>query len=184
MKQHLEIEYKSILHRSSFEAFQRAWNFSDAKKQVNLYYDTKDNTLLNQKMMARIRLIDNTYEFTLKIPQTDGVLEHELVLDSLDLGQSESLTDLFSTLGVAVDQLQEVAQSTTYRQTFADLYGTWCLDHSVFDAHEDYEIEYELFDANALAYDHFLDTLKTMNVNYEKARPKYIRARFPDPSKF
>ena len=184
MKQHLEIEYKSILNRSSFEAFQLHWSFSSAIKQVNIYYDTPTNTLLNQKKMARIRVLDHALEFTLKIPQEDGVLEHELTLDSLDLAHSTAIKDLLSDFSVDVHTLTEVARSTTYRQTYEDQYGTWCLDHSIFNTHEDYEIEYELFTANENAYAHFLDTLAVLNVNYEKARPKYIRARFPVPSKF
>lgn len=179
MKQNLEIEYKTILNESSYEKIQQAWNFSDGQKQVNVYLDTLNDDLFKQKKMCRLRLTD-IIEFTLKTPQRDGVMEHELILDSFDITQNSIINDLLSDNNINVNDLVEVARSYTLRKTFDDQYGTWCLDFTEFDHGSDYEIEYELFEYNENAFDHYLKTLENFGIEYKKSRPKYIRARFPD----
>lgn len=178
MKLNLEIEYKTLLDLESYERLQHAWNFSDGVKQVNIYLDTPDDALLKQKQMCRLRFTD-IIEFTLKTPQEDGVLEHEILLDSFDITTNESITNLLLDNNIDVYSLDEVARSYTMRQTFDDLYGTWCLDYTEYDHGVDYEIEYELFNYNADAFDHYVNKLKEMDIEYKKSRPKYIRARFP-----
>lgn len=179
MKQNLEIEYKTLLSPTSYDTLLSAWDFSDGVKQLNVYLDTQSHDLYNLKMMCRLRLTD-IIEFTLKVPQEDGVLEHELILDSFDITENSAITTLMSEFGVNVEDLIEVARSTTLRKTYDDDFGTWCLDYTEFDHGEDYEIEYELFSYHPDAFDHYVNKLNEFGIEYKKSRPKYIRARFPE----
>lgn len=179
MKHNLEIEYKTLLNEQNYLTLQDSWNFSDGEKQINVYLDTPDETLYKQSIMCRIRLTD-TVEFTLKIPQENGVIEKEMILDSFDLADNEAISSLLLDYGVDAASLTEIARSTTLRKTFEDTYGTWCLDYTEFDHGSDYEVEYELFEDNPKAFEHYLNQLKSLGIEYKKSRPKYIRARFPE----
>ena len=176
MKRNLEIEYKTLIERATFDAFRNALFFSAPVKQVNEYYDTENLRLFNQHIMCRIRVIDAYYEFTLKIPQADGVMEFEVILDENKLDLNDKVIDLLKSHSVNVSEMKNVATSTTFRSTFDDEYGTWCLDETHFDNSVDYEIEYELFGPHEKAYQHYVDTLDKYNIPFRKANPKFIRA--------
>lgn len=175
MKTNLEIEYKTLITQTEFERIQAAFPFAQAQVQTNVYFDTPEGALFDKKMMCRIRIIDNRYEFTLKIPQTDGVMEFEYQLDSLSLDHP-AIRTYFESLNLDALLLKETTRSETHRQIYEDTYGEWCLDETNFSHHKDYEIEYELFEANKKAYPHYVSTLKSLNIVSKEAQPKYIRA--------
>lgn len=180
MKQNLEIEYKTLLTEDEYKRLQEYLDFSDAKKQVNFYYDTIGNELLSKSMMVRVRVTDE-YEFTLKIPQKDGVLEVEQIVPDQSIQDNDDVKKLLETYGFDATKLVVVAKSTTYRQEFHDIYGVWCLDYTDFGHSFDFEIEYELDHYDESALPHYVSTLEKLNIKplHEKPRPKYIRARFP-----
>lgn len=175
MKQHLEIEFKTMLTKKEYESILAALPFGKEIIQQNDYYDNKDGLLFMNKMMCRIRTIDSGYLFTLKTPKKVGVLEHEMTLESASLN-NESLQIIEELLDTTNLQLIKIASSCTHRYEYNDTYGTWCLDYSVFDNHVDYELEYELFEDNEKAYPYFMDMLQMHNIVFEKSLPKYIRA--------
>lgn len=175
MKTNLEIEYKSLINKKEYQRFLDYFEFSREIIQTNVYFDTPDSKLYNQKMMCRIRIIEGAFEFTLKVPQSDGVMEFEVNLDQLSLDHP-AIKDHFCALGIDVLELSETCRSTTHRRIFVDEYGEWCLDDNAFNNHRDFEIEYELHEANEKAYPHFVDTLQLLNIEFKKADPKYIRA--------
>ncbi|QIK69093.1 CYTH domain-containing protein [Erysipelothrix sp. HDW6C] len=175
MKQHLEIEYKSMLTKADYDLLARSLPFGNAHVQLNEYYDTSDRQLFARESMCRIRTIGNRHEFTMKTPQPDGVLEHELELKAQNLND-ERLVEYFDDLGINVYELERVAFSRTLRKTYDDAYGTWCLDSTSFSNHQDYEIEYELFEANEKARPHYVNTLNQLGIEFKPSAPKYIRA--------
>ncbi len=175
MKTNLEIEYKSLINKTEYKKFLELFDFSREIIQTNVYFDTPDAKLYNLKMMCRIRIIEDVFEFTLKVPQSEGVMEFEVTLDELSLDHP-AIKEHFSTLGINVNELNETCRSTTHRRIFIDKYGEWCLDDNAFNNHHDFEIEYELHEANEKAYPHFVDTLQLLNIKFKKAEPKYIRA--------
>lgn len=175
MNQHLEIEYKSMIEESTAKRLLDLFQFETPKKQTNHYFDTIDKQLFKLGIMCRIREIDNTYLFTLKIPQSDGVLEFETELDSLSLDNIQIINKM-NEFGINTVEMLPVAKSVTHRSEYNDEYGMWCLDYSEFSNHNDIEIEYELHQANEKAYQHYVDTLKSLNIIIIKAKPKYIRA--------
>ena len=177
MKPNLEIEYKTLLTSDEYKAVDRFFSFDAVSEieQINIYFDDLNKTLFNKGMMCRVRLYNGLFEFTLKVPQTEGVLEYECFLDSLDLNHATVIEILAPHID-DVKKLVEVGRSTTIRKIHEDEYGQWCLDDNQFSHHHDYELEYELFGANDKAFDHFLKHLETLKITYKKAQPKYIRA--------
>lgn len=175
MKTNLEIEYKTLITLTDHQNIMNYFDFSEPTIQTNVYFDTENEDLLKLQMMCRVRVINDHFEFTLKVPQDDGVLEYELELNSLSLND-QRLLELFQKFDINAFNLNETTRSITSRRTFIDLYGEWCLDETQFECHKDYEIEYELHGSNEKAYPHFQDTLNRLNIEATKATPKYIRA--------
>lgn len=175
MKTNLEIEYKTLISQTDAQSLLDHFDFGPFVEQTNVYFDTRDSKLFNQKMMCRIRMINDHYEFTLKIPQPDGVLEYEYRLKGMNFNHL-AIHQLFEELDINTEDLYEITRSTTKRRVFSDEYGDWCLDETRFPNHSDFEIEYELHEANEKAYPHYVDTLRYLDIDYNKAEPKYIRA--------
>lgn len=178
MEKQIEIEFKTLLSEEEYKQLFKS-TFQDAKKTVqrNDYYDTADRLLFKNRKMARIRTIADTYLFTLKTPLKRGVLEEEYVLDEDNIFSSK-LEKTFSDLGISQKDLEKVSTSHTMRLEHDDEYGTWCLDLNTFDAHTDYELEYELFPNvdYELALSHYQNVFNTLNIKFKKAKPKYIRS--------
>lgn len=174
MKTNEEIEYKSQLTDDEFTLLKESLPFSDGVKQVNYYYDTLNQDLFSLGCMARIREYENYYEFTLKIPKEDYVLEREMKVLSLNPNIPEIKEELMSMS--IKDSLELVTTSTTIRYEYKDTFGVWCLDETTFETSHDYEIEYELLHANPHAFNHYIDTLDNLGIVYKKSMPKYLRA--------
>lgn len=177
MKTNLEIEYKTLLTIEEFTRIKKHFPFSEPFSQTNVYFDSKNRILFASGVMCRVRIIGENFEFTLKIPKEEGVLELELELDALDLNDHR-VDEILRDYGIGSIDLKEIARSTTQRHTFDDEFGQWCLDYSKFSEGEDYEIEYELHKENKKAYPHYVDTLESLSIVPKKAEPKYIRALY------
>ena len=175
MNQHLEIEYKSMIEESTAKRLLDFFPFENSKKQTNHYFDTVDKQLFKLGIMCRIREIENNFLFTLKIPQSDGVLEFETELESISL-HNKQIINKMREFNINTEKMLPIAKSITNRYEYSDEYGMWCLDYSKFSNHNDIEIEYELHQANEKAYQHYVDTLSALNIIIVKAKPKYIRA--------
>lgn len=175
MKPHLEIEYKTLLTQAEYHNLDTHFSFDQIVEQTNIYYDDTRKTLFNLGIMCRIRIIEDSYEFTLKVPQDEGVLEYEVSMDSLSLKTPEIETILREYKLIA-DDLVEVGKSHTVRKIYRDQFGEWCLDDNTFSHHQDYELEYELYGPADGAYEHYLKEMKQLSIEYKQAQPKYIRA--------
>ncbi|WP_331836532.1 CYTH domain-containing protein [Erysipelothrix piscisicarius] len=175
MKQHLEIEYKTQLTQDEFNHILNSFPFKDPKYQENTYYDTPKGSLFKQHSMCRIRTIGNIHEFTLKVPQEEGVLEYEVILNEKSL-MDERIIDFLNEKDIDVNTMEVTAFSNTVRYEYSDIYGVWCLDYTRFLNNSDYELEYELHESNEKAYPHYLDTLQLLGIQYKPSKPKYLRA--------
>lgn len=175
MKQHLEIEYKTQLTQDEFNRILDSLPFEEPKYQENTYYDTPQRSLFNQQSMCRIRTIGKNYEFTLKVPQEEGVLEYEVTLNDKSLND-DRIIHFLNERNIDMKTMKIIAFSNTVRYEYSDLYGVWCLDYTKFLNSFDFELEYELHAANEKAYPHYLDTLNALNIEYKASQPKYLRA--------
>ncbi len=175
MEQNLEIEFKSKINYEEHLKLRDFFPFDTPILQENTYYDTKDLYLYSKGIMSRTRKVDDSVLFTLKEPTEEGLLEYEFYVDT-DIYSEPHSIKLFSDFGVDVKDLVEVAFSNTVRYTYKDSYGTWCLDITQFKNHKDYEIEYELLGDDPAAHKHFINSLKSVGLDFVPIDPKFVRA--------
>ena len=81
MKNHLEIEYKTLLTKSEY--LRLLPDFADVQPvmQTNHYIDTPDLDMKSNRFSLRIRTFEDMAELTLKIPQEIGNQEYNQALD-------------------------------------------------------------------------------------------------------
>lgn len=174
METNLEIEFKTLLDKETYLKLKKQLFTNSSIKQVNDYFDTAQHELRKQHIMIRIRHFDDKAdEFTMKIPQEDGVMEYSFSEDNLTINHPR-IIDFMKDYHQ--DQLIKISSSTTYRSTFVDEYGEWALDHSFHGHIEDFELEYEIFNNVEAAKQHYLDFLNTYQIDYHKSTPKFLRS--------
>lgn len=176
MKQNIEIEYKSLLSPIDFNRLKKTF-FKDAPCiiQENNYYDTIENSLFSNKVVPRIRILNNTKLFTLKqVLSSNEILEHEISDDNLQIDDPR-ITKLLNELNLPTELIC-VSKSITHRYLIKDEFGEWCLDLNEFDTAVDFELEYELFDSNSNELKRFLDLLETYGIPFYKADSKVVRS--------
>lgn len=179
MKENLEIEFKSLLSQSDFFRLLTT-DFEQAPRfvQLNTYYDTQDRVLMNSKSTARIRVVNNSTLFTLKVLDESGFLtEYEIEEKNLTM-QDPQIIDIMSQHGFK-PPFTQISASKTVRYTIEDDAGQWCLDHTEFENHMDYELEYELTRKKLSAKEglqRFLDYLESKSITYCKGLSKFQRS--------
>lgn len=178
MKTHYEIEFKTMISQDDHQRLKETiFKNGLLIEQKNIYFDTQSNYFHNKKSMVRVREYSDHLLFTLKVPDEDKLIEHEFVINSLEEAEGK-IKDLFSEEKITIHDLFKTAESYTIRREIKDTWGTWCLDHSIYGSKEDFELEYELFEEidMGIATRHFFQMLEHYEVNFKRARPKYIRA--------
>ena len=68
-----------------------------------------------------------------------------------------------------------LGKTTTYRYTYQDEYGVWCLDFNVLKYTSDIEIEYELHEDILEADVHFNKQLQLWGITYQPSESKFQR---------
>lgn len=157
MKQNIEIEYKNLLTAAQYQAIYNIYQLNETTPidQTNYYFDTPDFLLKQQNSALRIRHYSNHYELTLKSPATIGKLEQTIVLQAeqaqriLTNAQDlpESMQNLLSTMNIKIHALQCFGSLRTIRYEKQLSTGLLVLDHSFYADTEDYELEFEVTDA-------------------------------------
>ncbi|MGV3087580.1 CYTH domain-containing protein [Streptococcus suis] len=182
MKNHLEIEYKTLLTKSEY--LRLLPDFADVKPvmQTNHYIDTPDLDMKSNRFSLRIRTFEDMAELTLKIPQEIGNQEYNQDLDidtarklltnfQLPKGQ---ITDIISATGVPLDNLAVWGSLTTKRYEKETSIGLMALDENDYAGIHDYELEVEVADAEEgkILFD---DYLKKQSIQFKYASSKVAR---------
>ncbi|MDN6838212.1 MAG: CYTH domain-containing protein [Staphylococcus equorum] len=136
--------------------------------QTNYYIDTEQFDLRSHKSALRIRVKDEYYEMTLKIPAEVGLMEYnfetdvipelnkKLVENDLPLEITEQLTKM----NVDINQLVILGALTTSRLE-KEIHGNLLvLDRSDYLNYQDYELEYEVedYDDGLIQFEMILET--------------------------
>lgn len=184
MTKELEIEFKNMLTKKEYSRLLE--DFADSHNgpvtQHNHYFDTPDFQLKKQLSALRIRNKNERFECTLKIPAPIG---HYEITDPLTKEQAQSMLTLTSfdatevseallKLDVAPNQLNFIGTLTTHRVEFDFLGGLLVIDHSEYNGQEDFELEYEVTDAET-GHQHFLNFLKHQEIPERPANKKIAR---------
>lgn len=164
-----EIEFKQLLSQSQYQSIYNKY-FPDMEpfSQTNYYIDTEQFDLRSHKSALRIRVKDEYYEMTLKIPAEVGLIEYnfetdvipelnkKLVANDLPLEITEQLTKM----NVDINQLVILGALTTSRLEKEIQGNLLVLDRSDYLNYQDYELEYEVedYDDGLIQFEMILET--------------------------
>lgn len=176
MKKNLEIEYKTLVNEAQFTKLKEACGYDVLLQQTNVYYDTIPS-LSDRLLTMRIRDIKDKHWFTLKVPQQDGLMEYEmetLTNDPSVLNQPQFL-ELFESLDIH-GPFHVSGQMKTNRFLKKEKLGELCMDHSLINGVDDYEIEFEAHGCPQEALIYFTALLKKMGIAYiPNKQSKFVR---------
>lgn len=184
METHLEIEYKQLLPKEIYFIMKEKL-FKDCHPfiQTNHYYTDEKGILSSLHYSLRVRELNGTYEFTLKIPQGFSKLEiNEIInkesfdqLNKKEVFESRVLKEL-KKVNVNIADLKPLTSLKTIRLEREYLNGVLCIDESFYNNITDYEIEYEA-NSEEEGKQIFTDLLKQYNLVYQNNCPgKFTRA--------
>lgn len=144
MNKNIEKEYKVLLTKQQFDILCRCYEELQFKKQVNTYYDSINLDVSKKKGAMRIRTINDTYLFTLKLHQNDDVYEYETLVaeDSCKALLQKDVQQLLQEHSITND-LHRITQLVTERAVIETDDAEICFDISTYNGITDYEIEYE-----------------------------------------
>jgi len=178
-----EIEFKQLLSKDHYQAIYDTY-FLDTKpfSQTNYYIDTPNFDLKSHHSALRIRIKDDTYEMTLKVPAEIGLMEYNfdtkvepklnMLIKSQDLPQ-DILNQLLK-MDVDVDDLIVLGALTTERIE-TEIHGNLLvLDKNQYLDFEDFELEYEVNEYNE-GLIQFKSILNQFNINHEIPNNKVQR---------
>lgn len=150
-----EIEFKQLLSQSQYQSvYNKYFPEMQPFSQTNYYIDTEQFDLRSHKSALRIRVKDDYYEMTLKIPAEVGLMEYnfethvipelnkEVVANDLPL----EITEQLNKMNVDVNQLVILGALTTSRLEKEVQGNLLVLDKSDYLNYQDYELEYEVED--------------------------------------
>ncbi len=177
-----EIEFKQMLDEQTYNKIIQDFNLQNPLIQHNDYFDTKDYLLKQKGMALRIRHVFNTYELTLKVPQTKGLLEYN---DTLSQTQASSFKEKpyfidsealnYLTSFISIHDLHCIVSFDTMRYVWPYKNGELFLDKNTMPFHQDFELEYEVtsFDTSINDWHALLQTYKLTPM---QAKSKVYRA--------
>lgn len=177
MNTNIEKEYKILLSEEQFHAVEAQYENLEYHKQVNTYYDTLEHTIEKIHGAMRIRELDNSYIFTMKLILDGDLYEFECPVDanSPTVFERNDIQELMHAHHIQ-GPFYETASLTTWRAMVCSEDAELCFDKSSYNGHQDFEIEYE-YKREHDGLQIFQNILKPANIKYEKnCRSKIRRA--------
>ncbi|WP_075617321.1 CYTH domain-containing protein [Paenisporosarcina indica] len=150
-----EIEFKNLLEKDEFHRLCSGFDISpkDFHTQTNTYFDTIDFKLRNASMGFRLRVLENRNELTLKSPG-DNVHTMIEITRCIDTQERDQILDLGTIKTHSYDEFKQLPDALeafgslrTKRAEVTYQGGSLVLDCSDYLGHTDYEVEYEVTDA-------------------------------------
>lgn len=182
MDKHVEIEYKILLNKHSFNKILETYHNQITQDYVQTnYYFT--HPLFNEKhYMLRIREKNHTYEMTLKKPHNKHLLEYNLNITQKEkeaFCQNQIIdNDIINLLKKEIDitLLSQQFSLTTHRYDIQLDEGILSLDHNIYLKQEDHELEFEVYNEES-GYQKFLAIIQPFDLHYtHNAQSKIARA--------
>lgn len=178
-----EIEFKQLLSKANYQdIYDKYFLGEKAFSQTNYYIDTLNFDLKSHQSALRIRVKNNAYEMTLKVPAEIGLLEYNFEtniepklnkqIESQDL--PEDILDQLLNMGIDIDSLIILGDLTTERIEKEIDGNLLVLDKNRYLAFEDFELEYEVDDYNE-GLIQFKSILNQFNIKHEMPNNKVQR---------
>ena len=179
-----EIEFKQILDQDTYSKIYELYIKNQSPfKQTNFYIDTENFKLKKHQAALRIRVKDDMYEMTLKVPAEVGLTEYnhsvniEPKLDmSLQLSQlpKDIKNILEHDFNILENELKVLGNLTTYRLETDYQNELLVLDKSEYLGKTDYELEFEVHSYDE-GYSKFKSLLQHFNLQHQKPLNKVQR---------
>ena len=148
-----EIEFKNLLLQEEYNNILKNHFQNDvAKTQTNYYIDNDDLTLINNRLMLRIRTKDGRQMMTLKVPEGQNVVYEYSGEVDVNLNQGshidesiipESIKTKLNELNIEMTNFSIQGSLITERLEKAYRSGLLVLDKSTYLGQTDYELEFE-----------------------------------------
>ncbi|NER42188.1 CYTH domain-containing protein [Bacillus megaterium NBRC 15308 = ATCC 14581] len=158
MKQEIEIEFKNIVTKEEFDRLRSHFQLTEDQfvSQENHYFDTPAFSLKRLRGCPANSKQKDKSVLTLKQPHQEGLLEtHEALTNEQAKELRDGSAKIPSTIQQLITDLQVDSHALTYFGTLCTSRaeipyknGLLVLDHSFYLGAEDYELEYEVTDAN------------------------------------
>ncbi|UTR05002.1 CYTH domain-containing protein [Alkalihalobacillus sp. LMS6] len=181
MTTEMEYEAKSLLTNEEYQTLQQWFGKKKAVTQMNDYYDTEAFMLKQQTAALRVRTKEQNATLTLKQQTEEGMVETHQSLHAEELALLNTGTLPDGAVKTAIEALlgnvpsfHHYGQLTTHRSTYPYKDGIICLDHSVYNNREDFEIEYEgtsMTQATTVLF----ELLQDQHIEYKPAKNKVAR---------
>ncbi|HEY8436845.1 MAG TPA: CYTH domain-containing protein [Haloplasmataceae bacterium] len=179
-----EIEFKTLLTEADYKRLIDRFAISDQDffTQVNVYYDTENLDLTQQKCALRIRMKDGKYILTLKEQGNRSNLETNQTLHS-DEATSLHTNGLLPPGPVRTrlrelniqEPLYAVTQIVTKRAEIPYRGQRLFFDQSTYEGVTDYELELEATNYET-GQEVFESLLTDLGISYRPSHPKIYRA--------
>ncbi|UDI78705.1 CYTH domain-containing protein [Staphylococcus taiwanensis] len=178
-----EIEFKQLLDASTYTKVKSTF-FENAEPftQTNYYIDTPDFKLRDHHSALRIRVKNDTYELTLKVPAKVGLMEYNHMVNIVPeinalIPMSILPTDIkniMSDYDVSEHELKILGALTTERLETNYQDELLVLDKSTYFDKMDYELEFEV-NAYESGLQKFNSLLQQFDLQHEVPKNKVQR---------
>lgn len=180
MKQPIERELKILITEKDMNFIIKSYDLKNYKIQTNTYYDTEDRKIKQKQGAVRIRTINDTYIFTLKI-RKDSIahFEYEKQVSTNELSKIDDPEVLhwLNMHEISIADLKPIASFTTKRYEKDLKNAILCADITNFGNYTDYELEYEYkYEHDGISY--FNQILSQIHKHYTKNCPSKIARAF------
>lgn len=151
----IEIEFKALLNKNTYEELLKSISDAVTFKQVNHYFDTEDEILRRNKMALRVRVKDTCIKMTVKslideekalyneISDFLGNCEVKRVLNNKVI-ESDIIIEYLKEQGIHATQFPKSNVFTTHRTVCQFDDHTLFLDETIYEnGITDYELEIE-----------------------------------------
>lgn len=152
-----EIEFKQLLSKDVYDKFKYTF-FEDKEPfiQINYYIDTPNFILRDHKSALRIRVKNDTYEMTLKVPADVGLMEYNHMVKHIpktgdvifNNSLPEDIREIVESYGINDNELTILGALRTARLETNYKNELLVLDRSDYFDKVDYELEFEVTDYN------------------------------------
>lgn len=173
MEKFIEIEYKTFVNGDIASTLLAQGIFKHGQLQTNYYYDTVDYYFTSNRGVLRIREKNETFRFTAKMKHDGFVEEYECDLESNTINDDRIIS--FTSHFTPSREFEYLGKTTTYRYTYQDEFGVWCLDFNVLKYNSDIELEFELHEDIQDAKDHYLNQLRLWGIRHSPSQSKFER---------
>lgn len=150
MSNQIEIEAKALLTKEDYEKIIGVFGDSYAYYQTNIYIDSPDRILHQNKLSLRIREKDNKHEMTLKTKLNEGRLEQNIYISNdqfedfkKGIFPENAIKNAILDKGIDLNSLGIIGSLTTKRVDAPYKGGFLSIDMNTYGNNVDYEIELE-----------------------------------------